>query len=137
MRAWLQNNTSYLPRFVISGGLVATVDFGSYSLLYLLGMNIASANIIGMLVGFIAGFYLHKNITFRVRGSARIPMFGRYLLAFLVNLVIAYYCLQLFHQYTGEAFIAKIVTMFIVFFSNFLISRYFVFTVSKKKFDAQ
>ena len=135
MKLWLQNNASYLPRFIVSGGLVVALDFGSYSLFYLLGAGIAMANVIGMVTGFIAGFFLHKNLTFQVAEAKHGAMFARYFLAFLVNLVIAHYCLMTFHRITGEAYIAKLATMFVVFISNFLISGHFVFTASKTKVD--
>lgn len=128
---WMKNNVGYLLRFLVIGGAVVALDFSTYSLLYLMGTAMSLANIIGMVAGFVGGFFLHKNVTFKVTRAGHSAMFGRYLLAFLINLVIAHHCLQLFHQLTDEAFFAKFATMFVVFMSNFLISRYFVFIPSQ------
>ncbi len=132
MRIWLRNNARYLPRFAFSGGLVVLLDFGIYSLLYLFGSSMAVANIVGMLAGLLGGFFLHKNFTFSIKKTNSRIMFGRYSVAFLVNLGIASYSLPFFHQLTHEAFFSKIATMFIAFVSNFLASRHFVFTTTKK-----
>lgn len=116
-----------LIRFVLSGTLVAAIDLCSYGLLYAAGAEIYWANVIGMTNGFLAGYFLHKTFTFSNDSPHSLAMFCRYILAFLVNLVIGHSALMTLLRWFDDPYLIKIITMIIVFFSNYLISRYWVF----------
>lgn len=123
-----------LTRFILSGGTVAGIDLSVYSLIVFFSLASADiANVIGMTAGFLSGFALHKAFTFKVKTQQAKLMFFRYGLVFLINLYVAFICLPILAAWTGEAYISKILTMTIVFISNFLLSRYFVFTVTTKE----
>jgi len=125
--AKLSPKAAQLLRFLLAGLIVVAIDAACYSLLVLNAVNLFVANIVGMSAGFLSGFFLHKTFTFQLGPRFEASMFLLYFLTFLVNVAIAHWSLQALYSLLGEPFLAKFITMGIVFISNFLISKYVVF----------
>jgi putative flippase GtrA len=89
-----------------------------------------AALFVSFVVSFTVGFLLNKYLVFiesNLRG--RIQLF-RYLLSFLLNLVINYFLLKFFVESLKiEAFTAQVITTFIVVTFSYLSQRHFSFKV--------
>jgi len=120
--------SSELLRFLLVGGCVFALDTGIFLLLYWLGLPSIPANAAGMLAGFLLGLVGHHYLTFRRAGSPGLGTALRYGGSFAFNLVLGTLVLELLLSLDQSALVAKLAATAVVTVSNYLISRYFVFT---------
>lgn len=76
-----------LFRFVATGGLSAVVDFGSWTLLTLAGVNVSVAKAVGFVLGTTTAYLINRRWTFRSAHSTRrfVAVFVLYLITFFLN----------------------------------------------------
>lgn len=116
-----------ISRFSISGLLVVAVDFISFLALHAAGLSRVEANALGMLTGFLAGFFLHKNLSFQYQGTTNIKLWLRYLSVFVFNLLLGSLLMFLSQKMGATPVIAKILVIAASALSSFLLSKLFVF----------
>jgi|SRR5690554_1300332 len=115
-------------RFVLVGGAAFILDTGIFLLLYGLGLPSVPANAAGMLAGFLLGLVGHHYLTFRRTGPPGLGTAVRYGGGFAFNLALGITVLELLLFSGPSPLVAKILATAVVTVSNYLISRYFVFT---------
>jgi putative flippase GtrA len=76
-----------LFRFVATGGLSAIVDFGSWTLLTMAGLNTSAAKAIGFVLGTTTAYLINRRWTFKATHSTRrlLAVFALYLVTFFLN----------------------------------------------------
>lgn len=117
-----------LIRFVAVGSGVFALDTGIFLLLYSLGVSSVLANAAGMLAGFLLGLVGHHYLTFRRTGPLGLGTAVRYGGSFAFNLVLGTTVLEVLLSRGQSPLVAKLLATAVVTVSNYLISRYFVFT---------
>ncbi len=121
---------SHAMRYIMVGGIVLGLDFLTY-LAVLAGFphDYLWANFSGKAVGAIAGFVLHRTITFRWR--QRDPMVRQafsYLAVFCGNLLMSSTLLWVMANFLGvNLILAKVFVDAIVISTAFLLSRFWVY----------
>ena len=77
-----------LIRFVLTGGLSAIVDFGTYQLMLHFGVYIHLAKAISFVLGTTTAYVLNRRWTFQAAGGGKqfASVFGLYALTFAVQL---------------------------------------------------
>ncbi|MCR5649111.1 MAG: GtrA family protein [Oscillospiraceae bacterium] len=125
--------------YAIFGCLNTLIDFlvftGAYELLRL---SPEFSHVLGYIAGFISGFLLNRNITFRKENSSNV--FLQILKFILVNLVSLGSSTLFLHLLTGAGvneYIAKVLVQVVVTLINFFGYRFFVFRKDNKKPELQ
>lgn len=122
-------------RFIIAGGTSAAIDL---ALLYLLnsvfGMYYLTSAILAFLVAFCISFVLHKFWTFKSHKEETHRQVVLYFAASLFSLLLNTFLMYIFVDHVHvQVILAQIFTGAIVAFSNFFVSRRFVFKYVSQK----
>ncbi len=122
-------------RYAFVGGSGFVVDYAIF-LLVLSGLEGAlaepAANIAGMAVGAIWCFLLNRLWSFKSKGKITVEA-GRYLALLIFNMAASSGLLAIITSTYGfDPRFVKAALMVVIFLWNFLISRFWIFTVPKK-----
>lgn len=130
------SNQAKFLRYVLIGGSAALLDFSVFFLLFkLLSWSlpwastsiILVANTVGILAGFVWGFFLQKIWAFQAKGRAEIQFFYT-LLLLIFNILLTSVAIaplaELLHQPIA---VAKIIMQIVVVLWNYCIYNYFIF----------
>lgn len=127
-----------LFRFVATGGLSAIVDFGSWTLLTLAGVDVSLAKAIGFVLGTTTAYLINRRWTFKATHSARrfIAVFLLYLITFFLNTGLTLAVLWLVQRYgpaelplIGAQVIAFVIGQGAATTVNFLVQRLVIFRI--------
>ena len=97
-----------------------------------LGFVVVSPHIAALCVvfpiTFFTGFWLNRNVAFRVADLSSLPQLAKYGLTVVGSIALNYACMKLFVEVCGVwATPSKMLTTAICAFYSFLIGRYFTF----------
>ncbi|WP_152363180.1 GtrA family protein [Microlunatus speluncae] len=125
-----------LFRFVATGGLSAIVDFGSWTLLTMLGLNTSIAKAIGFVLGTTTAYLINRRWTFKATHSARrfIAVFVLYLVTFFLNTGLTLLVFWLLQEHgpanlpqLGAQVIAFVIGQGAATTVNFIVQRFLIF----------
>lgn len=128
-------------RYLACGAITALLDAVWYYLIYHyvvseqfieLGRVVVSPHIAALCVvfpiTFFTGFWLNRNIAFRVAELSSLPQLAKYTLSVVGSIVVNYICMKLFVEVFGFwATPSKILTTAVTAIYSFLVGRYFTF----------
>ncbi len=123
-------------RYLIAGVLTTLTDFLLFTLLVALGVPDMTANGVSISAAVIFAYVINKLYVFR-RRSAGVPALAAEFLKFIAGRAVTI-LLELFGYAPllrilgGREFIAKAVTIAVVFVLNYIISKLFVFRDKKR-----
>lgn len=118
-----------LVRFVITGGLSAVVDFGTYQLMLHFGLYIHLAKAISFVLGTTTAYLLNRRWTFQAAGGGKqfASVFGLYALTFVVQIgVNAVVLAFVTHNFLGTT-IAYVIAQGTATVINFIVQRTVIF----------
>lgn len=127
-----------LFRFVATGGLSAIVDFGSWTLLTLLGVNVSLAKAVGFVLGTTTAYLINRRWTFKATHSVRrlIAVFVLYLVTFFLNTGLTLLVFWAVQRYgppelpqVGAQVIAFVIGQGAATTVNFLVQRFLIFKI--------
>ena len=128
-------------RYLACGAITALLDAVWYYLIYHyvvseqfieLGRVVVSPHIAALCVvfpiTFFTGFWLNRNVAFRVAELSSLPQLAKYTLSVVGSIVVNYICMKLFVEVFGFwATPSKILTTTVTAIYSFLVGRYFTF----------
>ena len=128
-------------RYLACGAITALLDAVWYYLIYHyvvseqfieLGRVVVSPHIAALCVvfpiTFFTGFWLNRNVAFRVAELSSLPQLAKYTLSVVGSIVVNYICMKLFVEVFGFwATPSKILTTTVTAVYSFLVGRYFTF----------
>ena len=126
-------------RYLIGSGFITAINIGLYTGLVLANMPIRWANLIALSTAKIAGFFINKYYVYRThikgwKNTGREA--GKYAFARAMTGIFEYFAVVLLvEQLAFPALITKYVISFFVIVGNYLLGKYFVFTVSVNNCD--
>lgn len=119
-------------RYLIVGILTTVVGVGTYELARLAGIHYQAANVISWICAVTFAFFTNKYVVFRSKDSSAgvlvsemIRFYGGRLATLALEMAVMWLIVDVLHIHD---FIAKCVTQVIVFVSNYLISKFLIFT---------
>ncbi len=115
-------------KYLVSGGISFLLDFFAFYFgLYVFGLSIINANMLGMLTGFISGFFLYQYWAFANKNFA-LPAFLYMTLLFVINIFVVSYLIDgLINILQLRAELAKIILQVSVVVWNFFIYKFLIF----------
>lgn len=130
-------------RYLACGATTALLDAVWYYIIYHyivcgrfidLGFVIISPHIAALCVvfpiTFFTGFWLNRNVAFRVANLSSLPQLAKYALTVVGSILLNYACMKLFVEYFGVwATPSKILTTTVCAVYSFLVGRYFTFRI--------
>lgn len=116
--------------YVVIGVVSAVVDIGLMQLLIFLGMHYLEAATVGFVAGLISNYLLHSLITFKRAYSLAVLM--RFMVGVVVNYVLTLMVIQAFYYFGVSPLIGKIVSLPLVAVNGFIMSKYWIYTETKK-----
>lgn len=119
-----------LIRFVLTGGLAAVVDFGTYQLMLHVGLYIHLAKAISFVLGTTTAYLLNRRWTFQAKGGGKqlAAVFGLYALTFAVQLGVNAIVLGFVtHNLVGTT-VAYVIAQGTATVINFIVQRKVIFT---------
>lgn len=126
-----------LVRYIISGGLAASIEYGVFLLFqYGLHFPVWLSQAASFLVGLIAAFLLHALWTFRQDGQlmdAKRQRFVLYMLLAAINIVVTGVLIVILQRLAVPAWIAKIIVMGAVIVWNFALLNKVIFSASMSR----
>ena len=128
-------------RYLACGGITAVLDAVWYYIIYHyivcerfidLGVVVMSPHIAALCVvfpiTFFTGFWLNRNVAFRVTDISTLPQLAKYALTVVGSILLNYACMKFFVEACGIwATPSKIITTAICAIYSFLAGRYFTF----------
>lgn len=128
-------------RYLVCGAITAILDAIWYYLVYHyavseqfveLGRVVVSPHIAALCVvfpiTFFTGFWLNRNVAFRVTELSSLPQLAKYALTVAGSILLNYLCMKLFVELFGFwATPSKILTTAVTAIYSFLVGRYFTF----------
>ena len=128
-------------RYLACGGITAVLDAVWYYIIYHsivcerfidLGVVVMSPHIAALCVvfpiTFFTGFWLNRNVAFRVTDISTLPQLAKYALTVVGSILLNYACMKLFvegcHLWATPS---KIITTAVCAIYSFLAGRYFTF----------
>jgi len=118
-----------LIRFVLTGGLSAVVDFGTYQAMLHLGLYIHLAKAISFVLGTTTAYLLNRRWTFQAAGGRRqfVSVFGLYALTFVVQIGVNAAVLTLVTHNLEGTTVAYVVAQGTATVINFVVQRAVIF----------
>ena len=128
-------------RYLACGGITAMLDAVWYYIIYHhivceqfidLGFIVMSPHIAALCIvfpiTFFTGFWLNRNVAFRVSDISSLPQLAKYALTVLGSILLNYACMKFFVEWCGVwATPSKILTTAVCAVYSFLVGRYFTF----------
>lgn len=128
-------------RYLACGAITALLDAIWYYIIYHyivgekfieIGLLVASPHIAALCVvfpiTFFTGFWLNRNVAFRVTNLASLPQLAKYALTVAGSILLNYGCMKLFVEVFGIwATPSKILTTVVCAVYSFIAGRYFTF----------
>jgi putative flippase GtrA len=118
-----------LLRFVLTGGLSAVVDFGTYQVMLHFGLYIHLAKAISFVLGTTTAYLLNRRWTFQAAGGGKqlASVFGLYALTFVVQIgVNALVLTFVTHSFVGTT-VAYVIAQGTATVINFIVQRKYIF----------
>lgn len=112
-------------KFLISGGLAAATEYGSF-LLFILALPLVAANALSFMMGLIVSFSLNRSWVFGSKGNTK-KKFAQYFLLALINLTLGSLIILALVTAGIPALIAKVVVMLLIATWNYLIFSKIIF----------
>ncbi|MBI1934276.1 GtrA family protein [Candidatus Peregrinibacteria bacterium] len=126
MRIWWPH-LSQIGLYLLSGGMTALLDFGSYFLLLWMGTWYVTANIVSNTLGFFGAFLLHKYVVFQKNGLL-FHHFCRYCVLNGMNFVVQFFLLILLVETFGmDEGTAKLASWLLSSIGNFFLYKFLVY----------
>ena len=129
--------------YLLFGFLTTVVNWGTYAVLVLCGLEINVSNIISWITGVLFAFAVNKWFVFRSRSLVPVVVLrelGSFFAARIITGAIAIilfpivYALGMNQTIMGiDGFVAKVFTTVIEIVLNWLFSKYLIFDLSKRK----
>jgi len=118
-----------LIRFVLTGGLSAVVDFGTYQLMLHFGVYIHLAKAISFVLGTTTAYLLNRRWTFQAAGGGKqfASVFGLYALTFAVQLGVNALVLTFVPESFWGTTIAYVIAQGTATVINFIVQRTVIF----------
>jgi len=118
-----------LIRFVLTGGLSAVVDFGTYQLMLHFGLYIHLAKAISFVLGTTTAYVLNRRWTFQSAGGGKqfASVFGLYALTFAVQLGVNALVLTFVPESFWGTTIAYVIAQGTATVINFIVQRTLIF----------
>jgi len=118
-----------LIRFVLTGGLSAVVDFGTYQLMLHFGVYIHLAKAISFVLGTTTAYLLNRRWTFQAAGGGKqfASVFGLYALTFAVQLGVNALVLTFVAESFWGTTIAYVIAQGTATVINFIVQRTVIF----------
>ena len=128
-------------RYLVCGGITAFLDTISYYTIYHyivceqyidIGFVVVSPHIAALCVvfpiTFLTGFWLNRNIAFRVTDLKSLPQLAKYALTVVGSILLNYACMKFFVEACGIwATPSKVLTTAVCAIYSFMVGRYFTF----------
>ena len=128
-------------RYLACGGITALLDAVWYYIIYHyivcerfidLGIVVMSPHIAALCIvfpiTFFTGFWLNRNVAFRVTNISSLPQLAKYALTVVGSILLNYACMKFFVEVGGVwATPSKILTTAVCAVYSFLVGRYFTF----------
>ena len=128
-------------RYLACGGITALLDAVWYYIIYHyivcekyidLGFIVMSPHIAALCVvfpiTFFTGFWLNRNVAFRVADLSSLPQLAKYALTVVGSILLNYACMKLFVEWFGLwATPSKMLTTAVCAVYSFLVGKYFTF----------
>ena len=118
-----------LLKFLFTGLVSTLINYSSFYL-FLIFFNLAvlSSSALGYCVGLICGYQLNKQWTFGIKGEVNWILFLKYLLTYLLSLVVGLMILEyLVNILNINPLLANLITIIQTTITNFIIIKFFVF----------
>jgi len=118
-----------LVRFVVTGGLSAVVDFGTYQLMLQFGVYIHLAKAISFVLGTTTAYLLNRRWTFQAAGGGKqfVSVFGLYAVTFAVQIGVNALVLAFVpHDFWGTT-VAYVIAQGTATVINFVVQRTVIF----------
>jgi len=139
IRQFLRNQRIHFPKFVIVGIISTIFNYGLfYILLTYSGVNYIVSSGLGYVLGVFVGFYLNKFFTFESKSRKYTLEVTKYFGIYTVSLVLGLLFLKGLVFVGVGVLIANVLNIGLTTFTNYLGSKYLVFSKSKiftKKLD--
>lgn len=112
-------------KFLISGGLAAATEYGSF-LIFILALPVVPANALSFMLGLVVSFSLNRSWVFVSKGNTK-KKFAQYFLLALINLTLGSLLIFTLTTMGTFALIAKIIVMLLIASWNYLIFSKLIF----------
>lgn len=123
----IKPHLSQIGLYLLSGGITALLDFGSYFFLLWMGTWYVTANLASNVLGFLGAFLLHKYVVFQKNGML-LHHFCRYCVLNGVNFAVQFLFLVLLVEQLGmDQSTAKIVSWILSSLGNFFLYKFLVY----------
>lgn len=113
--AWLLMISRQLPRFILVSSGNVLINAVCFFCLVRLGVHYLAASTVGWFVGVVVSFVLNRRFTFGVTDRAWATQFGRYVVGYLVQLLLGWLiyvvCLEVFKLDLLIAYIVNLVLL--------------------------
>lgn len=112
-------------RFAVVGVLSTVIDFAVLNILLHFHAAVLIAGALGFFAGFSNGYYFNSRYVFKSASSVR---YMKYFVVSLGGLGITEVLLDIFNVHLGlRANVAKLIAVAVVFFWNYILSKYWAF----------
>ncbi len=118
-------------RFGVTGGLSAVVDFGLYSLLYAVGLQVNIAKAIGFIAGTTTAYLINRRWTFQAPPSRTrfLAVVALYALTFAVQVGINWVMYQALDEVWWRLPLAFVIAQGTATVINFVVQRMVIFKI--------
>ena len=113
-------------RYFVVAATAYIIDFVGYIFLIYLLFDPIISNLIIKIFAALAGYYLHKNFTFKIKNSKNLTTAGKYFGSLLLYVPLSSFLLYI-HLFFFNPVISKVLADFLLFFGTYILSAKFIF----------